>query len=274
MKVNYLEIDGCNGRKISIDYRFKVTQKSLIPIIYVHGFKGFKDWGASNLVADYFANQGFLFLKFNFSHNGVTPKNPLDFVDLEAFGMNNYLIELKELGIVIDWLEASELNIQFSKLAVIGHSRGGGIALLRSAQDKRIKNTITWASVCDFEARFPVDVSEWKETGVQHILNGRTMQMMPLYFQFYKTFIDNKEILNIPFQFQNIEQNVMIIHGTDDQVVPFSDAKFIESRITKSTLVLIKNTGHTFGVKHPFKINHLPKTMVKVIDESIKFLNA
>ena len=113
MKVKHLEIDGCNGRKISIDYRFKETQKSLIPIIYVHGFKGFKDWGASNLVADSFANQGFLFLKFNFSHNGVTPKNPLDFVDLEAFGMNNYLIELKELGVVIDWLEASELMFNF-----------------------------------------------------------------------------------------------------------------------------------------------------------------
>ena len=273
MKVNYLEIDGCNGRKISIDYRFKETQKSLIPIIYVHGFKGFKDWGASNLVADSFANQGFLFLKFNFSHNGVTSKNPLDFVDLEAFGMNNYLIELKELGIVIDWLEASELNIQFSKLAVISHSRGGGIALLRSAQDQRIKNTITWASVCDFEARFPVDVSEWKETGVQHILNGRTMQMMPLYFQFYQTFIDNKEILNIPFQSNKINQKVLIIHGADDQVVAFSDAEFLVSRITKSTLVLIKNTGHTFGVKHPFKMNHLPNTMVNVIDASINFLS-
>ena len=272
MKVNHLEIDGYNNRKISIDYRFKDTQKSLIPIIYIHGFKGFKDWGASNLIADYFANQGFLFLKFNFSHNGVTPKNLLDFVDLQAFGMNNYLIELKELGIVIDWLEASELNIQFSKLAVIGHSRGGGIALLRSAQDQRIKHTITWASVCDFEARFPVDVSEWKETGVQYILNGRTMQMMPLYFQFYQTFIDNKEILNIPFQSQNIKQKVMIIHGTDDKVVPFCDAKFLVSRIAKSTLVSINNTGHTFGVKHPFKMINLPNTILKVIDASINFL--
>jgi len=273
MKVKHLEIDGCNGRKISIDYRFKETQKSLIPIIYVHGFKGFKDWGASNLVADYFANKGFLFLKFNFSHNGVSPKNPLDFVDLEAFGMNNYLIELKELGIVIDWLEASELNIKFSKLAVIGHSRGGGIALLRSAQDQRIKNTITWASVCDFEARFPVDVSEWKTTGVQHILNGRTMQMMPLYFQFYQTFIDNKKILDISSQSKKIKQKVLIIHGSDDPVVPYSDAEFLVSRITKSTLVLIKNTGHTFGVKHPFEMNHLPKTMVKAIDATINFLS-
>ena len=56
-------------------------------------------------------------------------------------------------------------------------------------------------------------------------------------------------------------------------MVPFSDAEFLVSRITKSTLVLIKNTGHTFGVKHPFKMNHLPKNMVKVIDASINFLS-
>ena len=96
--------------------------------------------------------------------------------------------------------------------------------------------------------------------------------MMPLYFQFYQTFIDNKQILDISSQSKKIKQKVLIIHGTDDQVVHFSDAEFIESRITKSTLVLIKNTGHTFGVKHPFKMNHLPKTMVNVIDASINFL--
>ena len=100
------------------------------------------------------------------------------------------------------------------------------------------------------------------------------MQMMPLYFQFYQTFINNKKILDISFQAKKIKQNVMIIHGTDDQVIPLSEAKFIESRITKSTLVIIKNAGHTFGVKHPFKMNHLPKTMVKVIDATINFISA
>ena len=98
--------------------------------------------------------------------------------------------------------------------------------------------------------------------------------MMPLYFQFYQTFIDNKELLNIPFQSKKIKQKVLIIHDTDDQVVPSSDAEFIKSRITKSTLVLIKNSGHSFGVKHPFKMCHLPTYIINVIDESIKFLNA
>ena len=76
----------------------------LVPIIYVHGFKGFKDWGSSNEVANTFAENGFLYLKFNFSHNGVTAEHPIDFVDLDAFGNNNYFIEFHELCLVIDWL--------------------------------------------------------------------------------------------------------------------------------------------------------------------------
>ncbi len=40
-------------------------------ILFIHGFKGFKDWGAHNLVAEFFASRGYRFLKFNLSHSGV-----------------------------------------------------------------------------------------------------------------------------------------------------------------------------------------------------------
>ena len=54
-------------------------------IIFCHGYKGFKDWGAWNLMAEAFAKIGFCFIKFNFSHNGGTIEQPIDFPDLEAF---------------------------------------------------------------------------------------------------------------------------------------------------------------------------------------------
>ena len=40
-------------------------------IIYVHGFKGFKDWGFVPYTCEYFAKNGFFVISFNFSHNGV-----------------------------------------------------------------------------------------------------------------------------------------------------------------------------------------------------------
>ena len=73
-------------------------------VIFCHGYKGFKDWGAWNLMAEAFAEAGFFFIKFNFSHNGGTVEQPIDFPDLEAFGNNNYTKELDDLESVIDWV--------------------------------------------------------------------------------------------------------------------------------------------------------------------------
>ena len=72
-------------------------------VIFVHGFKGFKDWGTHNLLANYFAANGFRFLKFNFSHNGTTADCPVDFADLIAFSENTFSIELQDLNNVIDF---------------------------------------------------------------------------------------------------------------------------------------------------------------------------
>ena len=58
---------------------FFVDDKKPKPIlIFCHGYKGFKDWGAWNLMAEAFAETGFFFIKFNFSHNGGTVENPID----------------------------------------------------------------------------------------------------------------------------------------------------------------------------------------------------
>ena len=76
-------------------------------IIFCHGYKGYKDWGCWNLVADLFAENGFKFLKFNFSHNGGTINNPIDFSDLDAFSKNNYSLEVQDVSRVIKYIRES-----------------------------------------------------------------------------------------------------------------------------------------------------------------------
>ena len=73
-------------------------------VIFCHGFKGFKDFGCWDLVAKAFVEAGLAFVKFNFSYNGTTVDDPLNFGDLEAFGQNNFSIELDDLGAVIDFM--------------------------------------------------------------------------------------------------------------------------------------------------------------------------
>ena len=102
--IKNIRINGKYNKPILTDIFFKESNQLKSIIIFCHGYKGFKDWGAWNLMAETFANAGFFFVKFNFSHNGGTVEQPTDFPDLEAFGNNNYSKELDDLGNVIDWV--------------------------------------------------------------------------------------------------------------------------------------------------------------------------
>jgi len=95
-------IDNPKENQIICDISFKENSKNNSLVIFCHGYKGFKDWGAWNLIAENFAISGFTFCKFNFSLNGGTIDNPIDFPDLDAFGRNTFSQELKDLEIVTD----------------------------------------------------------------------------------------------------------------------------------------------------------------------------
>jgi hypothetical protein len=73
-----------DSKPIILDYYYGELSNKMPLIIFCHGYKGFKDWGAWDLVAEEFANNNFVFVKFNFSHNGGTAKNPIDFPDLRC----------------------------------------------------------------------------------------------------------------------------------------------------------------------------------------------
>ena len=134
-KKDALVIKGSSKRKILIDTTVLEESNSKRVVIFSHGFKGFKDWGPFNKIAEYFALNGFVFVKFNFSYNGTSIEKPSDFVDLEAFGNNNFCKELDDLEIVIDWVRSEFLS---AEITLFGHSRGGAISVLKSKEDNLI----------------------------------------------------------------------------------------------------------------------------------------
>ena len=60
-----------HGRAFEADATYRATSQLKPVVVFVHGFKGFKDWGHFPLLADFFAGQGFVFVKLNLSHNGI-----------------------------------------------------------------------------------------------------------------------------------------------------------------------------------------------------------
>jgi len=261
-----------NGQSILSDLTWFENSSKKDVVIFCHGYKGYKDWGAWNLVAEEFAHSGFSFVKFNFSHNGGTIDNPIDFPDLKAFGNNTYSKEIEDLNVVIDWAKKNGAE----RIHLIGHSRGGGIVTIVAANNKNVSSVSSWAGVADFKERFPSGnkLNEWKEKGVYYVINGRTKQEMPHYYSFYEDFIENEEALTITKAVTKITIPHLIIHGDKDEAVSFYDANKIFSNNKKARLEVVEGANHTFGSSHPWNEQKLPPFLSEVVSKTINFISS
>lgn len=279
-EIRNFAISGSNKRTIVTDLIFTETKIKKPLVIFVHGYKGYKDWGGYDLMKHQFNAAGFALLKFNFSHNGGTLEQPIDFPDLEAFGNNNYSKELNDLSIVIDWIcSAKEFHseIDINNISLIGHSRGGGLVTLQASKDSRIKNVISWAGVSTLSRSMFLEGTEldnWKKEGVLYIENGRTKQQMPHYIQFYHDFELHKNgLFNVEKAAKNIKIPHLIIHGDNDAAVPHWHAEKYHEWNPKSQLIIIENANHVFEMKQPWEKDEFSENFQLVLKKTILFLN-
>ncbi|WP_111683294.1 alpha/beta hydrolase family protein [Winogradskyella tangerina] len=264
-------------KPILIDTFYSETKAKQPLVIFCHGYKGFKDWGAWNVMAKQISEAGYCFVKFNFSHNGGTMQDPIDFPDLEAFGHNNYTKELDDLADVIDWATHKfndNPNIETDRITLIGHSRGGGIVIVKASEDSRITKLITLASVSDFGKRTATsgELESWKKDGVKYVLNGRTKQQMPHYYQFYEDFKANEERLHIASAEKRLQLPHLIIHGDNDPSVKIDEGKALHQWNPNSQFRIIGGADHVFNVKHPWDNDQLSKEFQEVTDAMVEFL--
>lgn len=278
IKKKNIEIEGRHNKPILTDLFFTDDEKVKPVVIFCHGYKGFKDWGPWDKMAEFFAEKGFLFVKFNFSHNATTPESPTEFIDIEAFGENNYIKELDDLQSVIDWLLLPGFNHALpdsSKINLIGHSRGGGISIIKAAEENRIDKLVTFSSVSDFGSRFPEEkaLQKWKEKGVSYIVNTRTKQQLPHHFQFYTNFKKNEERLTISRATKKLEIPHLIVHGSNDTSVPISDSGDLFEWSPFPDLLLVEDADHVYNTSHPWEDSELPKAFKHVLEKTRKFMD-
>ena len=270
-------IPGSDSFPMAYDLFYNESELLQPLLIYAHGFNGFKDWGNFDLIAQQALEAGFAFLKFNFSHNGTIPEFPEEFVDLDAFAENNYSKEVFDLKAIIDFVCSDPLllkNVDVTRIGLIGHSMGGGICILHTAADPRIKALATWASISHCSTpwtNWPSErIQEWKLAGVAYIPNSRTGQQMPLNYQLYEDYQQHKEQLDILGAIARIQVPILICHGRQDPSVPFSSAQALKAAQEKAELFAL-DTDHVFGRKHPYDAPVLPVPMQEVLNKSLDF---
>jgi len=220
-------------------------------IIFVHGFKGFKDWGFGPYIYKFFEENGFYVLAFNFSHNGVG--NALtEFTELDKFAENTFSLEVEELSEIISFAKTQTKN---SKIYLLGHSRGGAISLLTASKSNDVSAVVVWSSVATFDRYSGRQKEAWRKKGYFEVLNSRTKQIMRLNISLLNDLERNKNgSLNIQNAVSWLNKPLLIVHGNQDLAVPISEGQqlFEWSDKNNTEFVSIEGAGHTFNCQHPF----------------------
>ena len=244
-------------------------------ILYIHGFKGFKDWAFVPHAGEFFSQHGYCFLAFNFSHNGVAGHDDT-FTQIDRFNRNTFSLEVREAIEIIQMCTHSEfLGEQLTQpLGVLGHSRGGGVSILASAKSPQVQAVCTWASVSNFDRYDKETKQSWRSKGFLEVANSRTGQV----FKLGTGLLDDIErysrtSLNILEAARKLERPLLVVHGQEDKTVPFFEAEHINiyAQPEMTHMQLIPGTGHTFGAKHPFEEN--PPAFQQVLEITLAFFD-
>jgi pimeloyl-ACP methyl ester carboxylesterase len=222
-------------------------------VVILHGFKGFKDWGMFPPLSERLARAGFTAVSFNFSGSGVDDAG--DFAFPERFGHNTFSAELRDTGAVMDALYRGQLGVPPpTTTGLIGHSRGGGIGVLYSARDARVRCLVTWAAISTVERWGAKERSGWRATGQTSIVNSRTGQTLPLYTDVLDDIDGHASALDIPSAAAKIRSPWLVVHGRADESVSFAEGEaLIDSSSGKAQLLALEGAGHTFGATHPWR---------------------
>lgn len=262
-------LTAADGGPLRVDLRSGARPGEVRPAVVIcHGFKGFKDWGMFPKLADRLATAGFLAVSFNFSGSGVSDGDEFD--EPDRFFHQRPSADLADLRTVVDHVAGGGAKW----IALLGHSRGGGLAIIQAARDERVKALVTWAAVDHF-LRWPGEViQQWRATGTVEVTNQRTGQVLTIgrdALEDWDRCGDN--LLDVVAAARKVGVPWLVAHGSEDATVPVEVGRILAetsgSKITES--LIVDGAGHTFGSRHPWA-GATPETEL-VFERSVRFLS-
>ncbi len=222
-------------------------------VLLVHGFKGFKDYAFLPVFAERLARSGFAAVTASVSGSGVDEQG--DFTLLDRFARNTYSRELDDLHVVARAMLAGELGfVPPTSLGVVGHSRGGGMALLLAHELPAVRAVVTWSGVGKARRHTDAELEAWQRLGTIQVLHQRLRIRLPLSWEVAADCLAHEETrFNIAEAARTLDRPWLQIHGTADTTVPLAEGEALAAVAGPGHQFLgIAEADHTYGTKHPW----------------------
>lgn len=249
------------GQKLRCDLRYAHVSGKCPVIVFLHGFKGFKDWGPWPTLMNRLAEAGFITLAFNFSHNGIG-EDLQNFTELDRFARGTFTRDLQEVCDVLRAVTESGLPIDPSlidttRIGLLGHSRGASTAILAARYTSNVKAVCALAPVATFGRWTERQADVWRESGHTELTNSRTGQILRLnstLLDDYEQHRDRLNILQAAAHIAHRQKPLLIVAASEDMTAQLKEAEAIAKAATgpATKLEVVPRTGHTFGTEHPF----------------------
>lgn len=258
--------------EILVDVRTSSQAEAQPAVLLVHGFKGFKDFAFLPVFAQRLARAGFTALTASVSGAGVDADG--NFTRLERFARNTYSRELEDLRTVLAALERHELGVTPpSSIGVVGHSRGGGMALLLAREVEAVRAVVTWNSIGLARRHSDAELAAWREAGRIEILHQRLRIRLPLDFEVAEDcLLHEHSRLDIPAAAASLARPWLQLHAQGDTTIPVLEAETLAALAGPGhRLQVYQGSDHTWGTAHPW-VGSTPAAD-RVFDDTINFLS-
>ena len=251
------------GLAIAADLHVPERPRALV--IVVHGFKGFKDWGFFPWLAQRLAEHHLAVCRFNMSRCGIG-EDPETFDRLDLFENDTYSTQLDDLRRVVAYAQKQVPN---APTFLLGHSRGGGIAILAASSIPHLEGVITWSPIARADRWDDETKRKWRADGLREEVNSRTRQVMRMSPRILDDYEANRDRLDITAAARALKVPLLVIHGGRDESVPVAEGRLIAGQPPLSSLVVIDRASHTFNAIHP--LVHVPFELVLAAEISAHF---
>jgi len=273
LRLEQFDIKNIHGDTIRTDVRFTENKEKHPVIIICHSFMAFKNWGFFPYLASQLALNGYVSVIFNFSLNGVSGDGNR-ITDFERFSRNTFSRELEDIAAIVDACTSESLiktvgNID--RIALMGHSRGGGIAIVHAASDSRIKALATYSSISTFDRWREHQKNDWRTNGFLPLSRDTAASPLRLGRELLRDYEEHSERLNILQAASQITCPWLIVHGKADVTVSSKEAEalFAASKNGIGELELVEHAGHLFNAASPGEDGY--KNLNHVIEKTIQF---
>lgn len=245
---------------------YKAVSKSPRPaILLLHGFKGFRQWGFLPEAARRFADGGFHVIAIDLSGNGMRGTDD-QVIDTDAFRNQTISADIHDVTQVLTWMlahanDASVLDGQWDgSVHLVGHSRGGALSLIIARQLVEsptkicLHRIVLWNSIGTLVRWTPRQRAVWESDQQITVENARTGQKLAMGFQYVTDIERNETTFDLAAATTCLANRVVFIHAEQDVTASLKEITPLVSITGRSdALVVIPNTGHTFGIQHPFQ---------------------